>query len=65
MTQVKQAERAYTIVEAAELKSVSPDYIRAAIRASEGNYLRAKKVGRGYRIAASDLESWWNGLEDA
>lgn len=63
--QVKVAERAYTISEAAELKSVSPDYIRAAIKATQGNTIAAKKVGRGYRITASALESWWDGLEDA
>lgn len=63
--QVKQAERAYTIVEAAELKSVSPDFVRAAIRAKEGNTLPAKKIGRGYRITASALEAWWDRMADA
>lgn len=62
---VKQAERAYTIAEAADLKGVSPDYIRNAIRATSGNTLAAKKVGKGYRIAASALEAWFDGLEDA
>lgn len=65
MTKILEAERAYTIVEAADLKGVSPDYIRAAIRATKGNTLAAKKVGRGYRIAASALEAWWAGLVDA
>ncbi|MFL6024583.1 MAG: excisionase family DNA-binding protein [Marmoricola sp.] len=63
--EVKQAERAYTIAEVAGLKGVSPDYVRAAIRATEGNTLAAKKVGRGYRISASAVESWWAGLADA
>lgn len=62
---VKTAERAYTIPQAAELKEVSPDYIRSAIRATSGNVLAAKKVGRSYRISASALEAWWNGLADA
>lgn len=65
---VKTAERAYTIVEAAELKSVSPDFIRAAIRRtdpSKGPVLPAKRVGRGYRINASALEAMWEGLADA
>lgn len=59
------AEQAYTINEAAELKRVSPDHIRRAIKATEGACLRAKKVGKGYRISASALEDWWNSLADA
>lgn len=65
---VKTAERAYTIVEAAELKSVSPDFVRAAIRRTDpeqGPLLAAKKVGRGYRISATALEAWWAGHADA
>lgn len=62
---VIQAEAAYTIDEAAKLKRVGPDTIRKAIKATEGPTLKAKKVGRGYRIAASALEAWWNQLEDA
>lgn len=58
------AERAYTITEAAALKSVSPDTIRRAIKATEGAVLRAKQVGRGYRISASALEDWWGQLDD-
>jgi len=65
MTTPRQAERAYSVTEAAELKSVSPDLIKRAIRATSGNTLRAKKLGRGYRITASALEDWFNGLEDA
>lgn len=59
------AEEAYTISEAAAIKRVSPDLIRRAIRATEGPTIRAKKIGKGYRIAASALEDWWNQLEDA
>lgn len=60
-----EAEAAYTISEAAEVKRVSPDLIRRAIKSTEPPFIRAKKVGRGYRIAASALEDWWNQLEDA
>lgn len=61
----RQAERAYTLAEAAELKSVSQDTLRRAIRATEGNTLRAKKIGKGYRIPASALEDWFDGLDEA
>lgn len=61
----REAERAYTIQQVAELKGVSPGFVREAIRRTEGNVLLAKKVGKGYRIAASAVESWWAGLEDA
>ena len=64
MTRQVQGERAYTIAEAAELKSVSPGFIRAAIKATEGPTLAAKKVGKGYRISASALEAWWKSLPD-
>lgn len=60
-----QAEEAYTIVEAAKIKRVSPDLIRRAIKATEGATLRAKRIGKGYRISASALEDWWNQLDDA
>lgn len=56
------AEAAYTLAEAAGLKRVSQDYIRRAIRAGA---LRAKLIGKGYRINASDLEAWWEALPDA
>lgn len=62
---VAAAEEAYTIQEAAAIKRVSPDLIRRAIKATEGATLKAKKVGKGYRISASALEDWWNQLEDA
>lgn len=65
MTTVTEAEAAYTIIEAAEIKRVSPDLIRRAIKSKDAPFLRAKKIGRGYRIAASALEDWWGQLEDA
>jgi excisionase family DNA binding protein len=64
MTARVEAERAYTIDEAAELKSVSPGYIRKAIKATEGATLAAKKVGKGYRISASALDAWFDALPD-
>lgn len=65
MTDIVTAERAYTIPEAAALKGVSQDTIRKAIHAIEPPLLRAKKVGRGYRISASALEAWFESLDDA
>ena len=59
------AEPAYAIPEAAAIKSVSPDYARKAIHRPEPPFLRAKKVGRGYRIGASALDEWWSQLGDA
>lgn len=64
-TQVRTAERAYTIEEVASIKGVSKDFVRRAIRATSGNVLRAKRIGRGYRISASAIEAWWSALEDA
>lgn len=65
MTPPKVAEKAYSIQEVADLKGISPDYVRRAIRATSGNTLPAKKLGRGYRISASAVEAWWAGLKDA
>jgi excisionase family DNA binding protein len=66
MAQTTQAaEEAYTIAEAAAIKRVSPDLIRRAIKATEAPFLKAKKIGRGYRISASELDAWWAKLEDA
>lgn len=62
---VREAERAYTLDEAAALLSVSKDTLRRAIKATDGHVLPAKLIGRGYRIRASALDAWWNGLEDA
>lgn len=59
------AQRAFTIASAAELKDVSRDTIRRAIRATEPPFLRAKKVGGRIRIAEQDLEAWWEQLPDA
>jgi hypothetical protein len=64
-----EAERAYTIEEAATLKGVSKDTIRKAIRASRGNVLRAKNISTSshprYRIPATALDAWFDGLADA
>lgn len=63
------AIKAYTIDEAAEIKGVSPGYIRKAIKATEGNVLLAKNIGNSrhprYRILASELDAWFSRLEDA
>jgi excisionase family DNA binding protein len=47
---------------AAEACSVAPTLIRAAIHSGA---LPAKKAGRSYRIKVTDLETWFDGLEDA
>lgn len=74
MTAPRRADAAYSISEAAELKSVSPGFIRAAIKATGGKDpktgrvvvpLHAKRVGKGYRISASALDAWFDALEDA
>lgn len=62
MTTTQTAEEAYTLAEAAGIKRVSQDFVRRAIRAGG---LRAKLIGKGYRINASDLEAWWEALPDA
>lgn len=59
------AEAVYTIAEAAECKRVSETVIRRAVKATAGNVLKAKKVGRTYRIAASELDAWFERLDDA
>lgn len=59
------SEAAYTIPQAAAIKSVSPDFIRKAIHRTAPPFLRAKKVGKSYRINATALDEWWNQLEDA
>lgn len=63
-TPVTRAEAAYTIAQVAELKNVSQGFVRKAIKATEGAVLRAKKVGKGYRISASAVEDWWAALDD-
>ncbi len=61
----REAEPAYTIPEAAAIKRVSPDTIRRAIHSTEPPFLRARKIGRGYRIDASSLDAWWQSLPEA
>ena len=71
MTTKREPERLYTVQQAAELCGVSPDVVKRAIRATEGPYLRAKKVGvHGSKnpklvIPASALAAWQEQLEDA
>ena len=60
----REAERVYTTAQAAEVKAVSEKTITRAIKATD-NGLAAKRVGRGYRIKASDLDAWFDGLADA
>ena len=52
--------------EAAESVGTSPDVLRAAVRSG---HLRAKRTGRDggglYLFRVSDLEAWFDGLEDA
>lgn len=62
---LREAERAYTVPEAAVIKSVSEATLRRAIHAGVGNTLGAKKVGRHYRIAASELDRWFDDLPEA
>lgn len=65
MTELITAEKVYTLKEAAAIKSVSEDTLRRHIRATVGNVLPAKIIGRGYRIKASDLDAWYDALDDA
>jgi excisionase family DNA binding protein len=53
---------AYDIQEAAAAVSVSPSTIRVEIHAGQ---LRAKKLGRAYRIGAEELRTWFEQLADA
>ena len=64
MSAPKVAERAYTLEEAAALKSVSVPYLRKQIKRTEAPVLEAKKVGKSYRISASALEAFWDALPD-
>jgi excisionase family DNA binding protein len=59
---VKTAEKVYRTAEAAELMSVNQETLLRAIRSDA---LPAKKLGRGYRIKASDLTAWFDSLPDA
>jgi excisionase family DNA binding protein len=65
----KVAEKAYTIAEVAELKSVSVGFVRAAIHATGEDPahppLEAKRPGgKTYRISASAIETWWAAQPD-
>lgn len=66
--QKKDAERWYTIAEAAALASVSDDYIRKAMNRTEPPMLVAKNIGLGkrpsYRISATELDAFFDGLPD-
>lgn len=62
---MKTAEKAYRLKEAAEIKGVSQDTLRRAIKATSGNTLTAKKAGKGYLVKASDLDAWFDGLPEA
>jgi len=57
--------RALTREEAANLYGVHETVISRAIHAETGPRLRAKKVGRQYRIHLDDLEAWFASLPDA
>lgn len=59
------AEEVYKLDEAAKIKSVSVDMLKRAIKATKGNTLEAKMVGRTYRVKASDLDAWYDALDDA
>ena len=48
--------------EAAELYGVSFDTIKRAVNSG---HLRAKRVGRRYRIGRADLRAWFESLPDA
>lgn len=69
MSAERVAERVYDLQEVAAIKSVHPDTLKRAIKASKAEpgkpILKAKKVGRGYRVKASDLDAWFDGLDDA
>ena len=69
MSTRRDAERLYTIAQAAELMSVAEGTIRAAIKATEGNPLEAVNIGTGlqprYRIRASALDAWVSRMESA
>lgn len=60
---------AYDLEEAADQVSVSTKTLRRAIATTEPDTfpppLRAKKVGRGYRILHVDLVEWADSLPDA
>lgn len=61
-TKARPIEQRYEPKDAADLMGVNKETILRAIRAGE---LPAKRFGKGYRIKGSDLEAWYDGLEDA
>jgi excisionase family DNA binding protein len=61
----RQSEESYTVAQVAAMKNVSQGFVRQAIHATEGAVLRAKKLGKGYRIDASAVDAWWKDLPDA
>ena len=63
--ETREAERLYTIAEAAVLANVGQDTIRQAIHRTVPPFLRAKKIGRGYKIRASAFTAWIDAHEDA
>ena len=56
------AKLVYTPTEAAQLMSMNKESILRAIRTGD---LEAKRWGHGYRIKATALDDWFNGLESA
>lgn len=60
-----EAERAYTLANAAEIKDVSEQHLRRAIKSTGPHFLKAKLVGGKYRVSASDLDDWYRRLPDA
>lgn len=52
----------YTPQEAANALGVSYFYVLGAIKSGA---LKAKKIGKGYRVRISDLDTWFDSLEDA
>jgi len=69
MTAPKVAERAYTVAQAAELKAVSPEFVKKCIKRTDDRHLPAKNIGSparpAYRINASDLDAWFDRFGDA
>ena len=61
MIRSAEVRKAFSKDEAAQLYGVSLQTINRAIHAGR---LRAKKVGRYYRISAEALAEWFEGWED-
>ena len=53
---------AFSLANAADAVDCSQKHLTRAIHAGD---LRAKKVGRGFRIDARDLQKWFDSLPDA